>query len=188
MFATLRRKIGYARHSQFCSEVAEGVGFEPTDPCGSPVFKTGPLSRSGIPPHSASRLLSTVFSDSEPGNFIPSCCQLLPKVRKYANDGTWHAEHCEYFRIRATAITIITSMDSRSTESESAFFSQPKGKPEKNCGNGISASEKKVKTRWQFRRNCGSWPQNAQRDSNRSKSRFGMLLSFTSNTWSGCEA
>ena len=26
----LRRKIGYARRSQFCSELADGVGFEPT--------------------------------------------------------------------------------------------------------------------------------------------------------------
>ena len=30
--------------------MAEGVGFEPTDPCGSPVFKTGALNRSAIPP------------------------------------------------------------------------------------------------------------------------------------------
>jgi Recombinase zinc beta ribbon domain len=28
----VRRKIGYARRSQFCSELAEGVGFEPTRP------------------------------------------------------------------------------------------------------------------------------------------------------------
>jgi hypothetical protein len=32
------------------------------------------------------------------------------------------AEHCEYFRIRAIAVTIITSMGSRSTESESVSF------------------------------------------------------------------
>jgi hypothetical protein len=30
--------------------LAEGVGFEPTDPFGSPVFKTGALNRSAIPP------------------------------------------------------------------------------------------------------------------------------------------
>jgi hypothetical protein len=30
--------------------MAEGVGFEPTDPCGSPVFKTGAINRSTIPP------------------------------------------------------------------------------------------------------------------------------------------
>ena len=30
--------------------MAEGVGFEPTDPYGSPVFKTGALNRSAIPP------------------------------------------------------------------------------------------------------------------------------------------
>jgi integrase len=47
---------------------------------------------------------------------------LLPKFRKYANDGMWHAEHCEYFRIRAIALTIITSMGSRSTESEKRLF------------------------------------------------------------------
>ena len=28
----------------------EGVGFEPTDPFGSPVFKTGAINRSTIPP------------------------------------------------------------------------------------------------------------------------------------------
>ena len=31
--------------------MAEGVGFEPTDPYGSPVFKTGPIDHSGIPPN-----------------------------------------------------------------------------------------------------------------------------------------
>ena len=40
----------------FIISMAEGVGFEPTDPCGSPVFKTGALNRSAIPPISASRL------------------------------------------------------------------------------------------------------------------------------------
>jgi hypothetical protein len=30
--------------------MAEGVGFEPTDPYGSPVFKTGAFNRSAIPP------------------------------------------------------------------------------------------------------------------------------------------
>jgi hypothetical protein len=34
--------------------MAEGVGFEPTDPCGSPVFKTGALNRSAIPPRQSS--------------------------------------------------------------------------------------------------------------------------------------
>jgi hypothetical protein len=33
--------------------MAEGVGFEPTDPFGSPVFKTGALNRSAIPPKCA---------------------------------------------------------------------------------------------------------------------------------------
>ena len=30
--------------------MAEGVGFEPTEPLGSPVFKTGAFVRSAIPP------------------------------------------------------------------------------------------------------------------------------------------
>lgn len=30
--------------------MAEEVGFEPTEPCGSPVFKTGALDRSATPP------------------------------------------------------------------------------------------------------------------------------------------
>jgi hypothetical protein len=31
----------------------EGVGFEPTDPCGSPVFKTGAINHSTTPPGGA---------------------------------------------------------------------------------------------------------------------------------------
>jgi hypothetical protein len=34
----------------FIINMAEGVGFEPTDPCGSPVFKTGAINHSTIPP------------------------------------------------------------------------------------------------------------------------------------------
>lgn len=30
--------------------MAEGVGFEPTEPCGSPVFKTGAIDHSTTPP------------------------------------------------------------------------------------------------------------------------------------------
>lgn len=30
--------------------MAEGVGFEPTVPCGTPVFKTGAIDLSAIPP------------------------------------------------------------------------------------------------------------------------------------------
>jgi hypothetical protein len=30
---------------------AEGVGFEPTEPCGSPVFKTGAIDHSATPPN-----------------------------------------------------------------------------------------------------------------------------------------
>ena len=32
------------------SAMAEGVGFEPTMPCGIPVFKTGAIDRSATPP------------------------------------------------------------------------------------------------------------------------------------------
>jgi hypothetical protein len=39
-----------SRSKSFIINVAEGVGFEPTDPCGSPVFKTGAINRSTIPP------------------------------------------------------------------------------------------------------------------------------------------
>jgi hypothetical protein len=45
-----RRKAGYARRSQLCSEVADGVGFEPTSPFGLAVFKTAALSRSATHP------------------------------------------------------------------------------------------------------------------------------------------
>ena len=34
----------------FIINMAEGVGFEPTDPYGSPVFKTGAFNLSAIPP------------------------------------------------------------------------------------------------------------------------------------------
>ncbi len=45
------RKIGYARRSQFCSEVAERVGFEPTVPArGTTVFETAPIDHSGTSP------------------------------------------------------------------------------------------------------------------------------------------
>jgi hypothetical protein len=58
---------------------------------------------------------------------------LLPKFQKYANDGASLAERCEYFRTRATAITSIISMGSRSTESESVFISQAKRKPRRKA-------------------------------------------------------
>ncbi len=34
----------------YSREMAEGVGFEPTVPCGTPVFKTGAFDRSATPP------------------------------------------------------------------------------------------------------------------------------------------
>ena len=46
-----RRKTGYSRRSQFCSELAEGVGFEPTREWNPlPVFKTGALNHSATLP------------------------------------------------------------------------------------------------------------------------------------------
>ena len=110
----------------FIINMAEGVGFEPTDPCGSPVFKTGAIDHSAIPPISAPRLLSAAFLRLYFRPFSARCRQLLPKFQKYTNDGAWLAERCEYFRTRATATTIIISIGSRSTESESVFISQAK--------------------------------------------------------------
>ena len=45
-----QREIGYKGRAQFCSEMAEGVGFEPTDGCPSPVFKTGAIDHSATLP------------------------------------------------------------------------------------------------------------------------------------------
>jgi hypothetical protein len=47
---------------------------------------------------------------------------LLPEFGKYANHGAWRAEHCEYFRIKATAVTIITSMGSGQRKAKAPFF------------------------------------------------------------------
>ena len=45
------RKAGYVRRSQFCSEVAEREGFEPSVPQKSTtVFETAPIDRSGTSP------------------------------------------------------------------------------------------------------------------------------------------
>ena len=38
------------RHFTFGSDMAEGVGFEPTSPFGEAVFKTAALNHSAIPP------------------------------------------------------------------------------------------------------------------------------------------
>jgi hypothetical protein len=41
--------------------MAEGVGFEPTEPCGSPVFKTGAIDHSTTPPvHCCGRDMAVV--------------------------------------------------------------------------------------------------------------------------------
>jgi hypothetical protein len=69
-----RRRLGWEaeriRRSRLCTEVAEGVGFEPTDPCGSPVFKTGALNRSAIPPTNSAQ--ATYRKSSK-----PACAWLL---------------------------------------------------------------------------------------------------------------
>jgi hypothetical protein len=58
--------------------MAEGVGFEPTDPCGSPVFKTGALNRSAIPPILYWRLFA--------GNTITPVIYLIDKtLRTFTN-------------------------------------------------------------------------------------------------------
>ena len=49
----LRLELRSSSHRKVSSRLrrmAEGVGFEPTDPCGSPVFKTGAIDRSTTPP------------------------------------------------------------------------------------------------------------------------------------------
>lgn len=43
-------------------ELAEGAGFEPADPCGSPVFKTGAFSRARPPLRIAARDLRPPMS------------------------------------------------------------------------------------------------------------------------------
>ena len=39
-----------ARGARACADLAEEVGFEPTEPCGSTVFKTAAFNHSAIPP------------------------------------------------------------------------------------------------------------------------------------------
>ena len=46
-------EAGYAQHSQFCSEVADGEGFEPSVPCGTHAFQACPIDRSGTHPKRA---------------------------------------------------------------------------------------------------------------------------------------
>ena len=42
--------LGRLAHGHWDNRLAEGVGFEPTMPCGIPVFKTGAFDRSATPP------------------------------------------------------------------------------------------------------------------------------------------
>src|SRR5580692_1188321 len=102
----------------FIINMAEGVGFEPTDPCGSPVFKTGAIDHSAIPPISAPRLNSRRFTYFSPTPTQPCRCRLLPEFGKYPKHDAWRADSCEYSPTKATGITSITSMGSRSTESD----------------------------------------------------------------------
>ncbi|MDK2971772.1 MAG: hypothetical protein PWP23_1527 [Candidatus Sumerlaeota bacterium] len=48
--------------------MAVGVGFEPTDPCGSPVFKTGSLNRSDTPPRGGGVFLQTFPAEGKGEN------------------------------------------------------------------------------------------------------------------------
>src|ERR1700738_250611 len=68
--------------------MAEGVGFEPTDPCGSPVVKTGALNHSAIPP--SCLLLATYVGNSTPrigldSDLVASRCQIPENMRTKAN-------------------------------------------------------------------------------------------------------
>jgi hypothetical protein len=82
-----------ARNDSDGSVMAEGVGFEPTDPCGSPVFKTGALNRSAIPPLFGLQTRFDSCSTTLGQPILVACCQLLPQFGKYANNGSWRAEH-----------------------------------------------------------------------------------------------
>jgi hypothetical protein len=74
---------------------SEGVGFEPTDPFGSPVFKTGAINRSTIPPFPGKIcLFAVVFSWQSLAIFI-----LLPVIAHFFGNmqnlrvwerGHWH--------------------------------------------------------------------------------------------------
>src|ERR1700738_89447 len=104
--------------------MAEGVGFEPTDPCGSPVFKTGALNHSAIPP--SCLLLATYVGNSTPRIGLDSdlaSCQPLPNSGKYANQSERHAGSCEYYRTKATGTTSTISTVSKSTGSANACLS-----------------------------------------------------------------
>ena len=72
-----RRGVGFLR----TQKLAEGVGFEPTIPCGIPVFKTGAFVRSAIPP--CGRLAATYPADM-PERYLVSCwdsqCLGLPII------------------------------------------------------------------------------------------------------------
>ena len=48
--------------NEFIINMAEGVGFEPTDPCGSPVFKTGAINHSTIPPIKSKSQSATIIA------------------------------------------------------------------------------------------------------------------------------
>lgn len=49
--------------------MAEGVGFEPTVPCGTPVFKTGAFDHSATPPRCAEDSMdSRIWQDTNQPN------------------------------------------------------------------------------------------------------------------------
>ena len=50
-----RRRQTAPTHYVLAPAAAEGVGFEPTVPCGTPVFKTGAIDHSAIPPRTSLR-------------------------------------------------------------------------------------------------------------------------------------
>ena len=81
-----------ARESRACVDLAEEVGFEPTEPCGSTVFKTAAFNHSAIPPvrpdyirclidaASSVGLLQVFFGRLRPGG--ASSCTSRPRVQR----------------------------------------------------------------------------------------------------------
>jgi hypothetical protein len=66
---------------------SEGVGFEPTDPCGSPVFKTGAIDHSAIPPDRATPIMPRRLGLANDLGLIDECSLILrrhPMPRKTA--------------------------------------------------------------------------------------------------------
>src|ERR1700704_1368142 len=64
---------------------SEGVGFEPTDPCGSPVFKTGAIDHSAIPPDRATPLMPRQYGLANDLGFVLQIDPSISPVRDRQN-------------------------------------------------------------------------------------------------------